>query len=49
VDPEAIMKERAQVIYADVMHVDGFKFLISVVEPLQLTIQAPLENEQPII
>jgi hypothetical protein len=45
VDPEAIMKERAQVIYADVMHVDGFKFLISVVEPLQLTIQAPLENE----
>jgi hypothetical protein len=45
VDPEAIMKERAQVIFADVMHVDGFTFLISVVEPLQLTIQAPLEIE----
>jgi hypothetical protein len=39
------MKERSQVIYADVMHIDGFKFLISVVEPLQLTIQVPLENE----
>ncbi len=32
-------------IYANVMHVDGFKFLISVVEPLQLTIQVQLENE----
>jgi hypothetical protein len=39
------MREKDQVLYADVMHVDGFKFLISVVEPLQLTIQAPLENE----
>jgi hypothetical protein len=45
VDPEAIMRERAQVIYADVMHIDSSKFLISVVEPLQLTIQALLENE----
>jgi hypothetical protein len=27
------------------MHVDGLKFLISVVEPLQLTIQVQLENE----
>jgi hypothetical protein len=45
VDAEAIMKDRAQVIYADIMHIDGFKFLISVVEPLQLTIQAPLDNE----
>jgi hypothetical protein len=39
------MREKDQVIHADVMHLDGFKFLISVVEPLQLTIQAPLENE----
>ncbi len=45
IDPEAIMREKNQVIYADVMHVDGFKFLISVVEPLQLTIQVQLENE----
>jgi hypothetical protein len=27
------------------MHIAGFKFLVSVIEPLQLTIQAPLENE----
>jgi hypothetical protein len=39
------MREKDQVLYADVMHVDGFKFLVSVVEPLQQTIQAPLENE----
>jgi hypothetical protein len=45
IDPESIMREKDQVIYADLMHVDGFKFLISVVEPLQLTIQVPLENE----
>jgi hypothetical protein len=45
IEPEAIMREKAQVIYADVMHIDGSKFLVSVVEPLQLTIQAPLENE----
>jgi hypothetical protein len=45
IDPEAITKEKNQVIYADVMHVDGLKFLISVVEPLQLTIQVQLENE----
>jgi hypothetical protein len=45
IDPEAIMREKAQVLYADVMHIDGNKFLVSVVEPLQLTIQAPLDNE----
>jgi hypothetical protein len=45
IDPEVIMREKAQVLYADVMHVDGSKFLVSVVEPLQLTIQAPLVNE----
>jgi hypothetical protein len=39
------MREKAQVLYTDVMHIDGFKFLISVVEPLQLTVQTPLENE----
>jgi hypothetical protein len=45
IDPEAIMKEKNQMIYADVMHIDGHKFLISVVDPLQLTIQVHLENE----
>jgi hypothetical protein len=45
IDPEAIMREKAQVLFTDMMHIDGFKFLISVVEPLQLTVQTPLENE----
>jgi hypothetical protein len=39
------MREKAQVLHTDVMHIDGFKFLISVVEPLQLTVQTSLENE----
>ncbi len=34
IDPEAIMKEKSQVLYANVMHVNSFKFLILVVEPL---------------
>jgi hypothetical protein len=45
VDHTAVMKEKLQVMYTDVMHIDGQKFLISVVEPLQLTIQAHLQNE----
>jgi hypothetical protein len=28
IDPEAIMREKDQVLYADVMHVDGFKFYL---------------------
>jgi hypothetical protein len=32
-------------LYTDVMHLVGQKFLVSVVEPLQLTIQAPVQNE----
>jgi hypothetical protein len=45
VDHTAVMKEKLQVLYTDVMHIDSQKFLISVVEPLQLTIQAYLQNE----
>ncbi len=45
VDPTAVMQEKLQVLYTDVMHIDGHKFLVSVVEPLQLTIQAHLQNE----
>jgi hypothetical protein len=44
-DPTAVMQEKLQVLYTDVMQVDGHKFLVSVVEPLQLTIQAHLQNE----
>jgi hypothetical protein len=45
VDPTAIMKEKLQVLYTDVMHIDSNKFLVSVVEPQQLTIQAHLQHE----
>jgi hypothetical protein len=45
VDPTAVMQEKLQVLYTDVMHIDGKRFLISVVEPLQLTIQSYLLNE----
>jgi hypothetical protein len=39
------MQEKAQVLYSDIMHIDYKRFLISVVEPLQLTIQAHLQDE----
>jgi uncharacterized 2Fe-2S/4Fe-4S cluster protein (DUF4445 family) len=32
-------------IYADVMHVDGELFLVSVTDPLNLTLQSKVENE----
>lgn len=32
-------------LYANVMHIDRHKFLISIVEPLQITVQVQLENE----
>jgi hypothetical protein len=40
-----IMREKVQVLHTDVMHIDVNKFLITVVEPLQLTTQAHVENE----
>ncbi len=40
IDPGAIMREKTQTLYTDIVHINGRKFLISVVEPLQLTIQA---------
>ena len=45
IDPGAIMREKTQTLYTDIMHIDGHKFLVLVVEPLQLTIQLQLENE----
>jgi hypothetical protein len=45
VDPTAIMQVKLQVLYTDMMHIDGNKFLVSVVEFLQLIIQARLQNE----
>jgi hypothetical protein len=45
INPTAMMKEKVQALHMDVMHLDGHKFLVSVVEPLQLTIQPPIQNE----
>ena len=36
---------KEQKLYTDVMHIDGKKFLITVTEPLNLTLQSYLENE----
>jgi hypothetical protein len=45
-DPTVVMREKTQELHTDVMHIDGQKFLISHVEPLQLTLQTPLKNER---
>jgi hypothetical protein len=45
IDPGAIMREKTKTLHTDVMHIDGHKFLVSLVEPLQLTTQLQLENE----
>lgn len=45
IDPTSIMKEKVQALHTDVMHLDGYKFLVLIVEPLQLTIQASIQNE----
>jgi hypothetical protein len=45
IDPTVVMREKIQELHTDVMHIDGHKFLISHVEPLQLTLQTPLKNE----
>ena len=37
--------EKNQRLYSDVMHIDGKRFLITVTEPLNLTLQSHLENE----
>jgi hypothetical protein len=42
IDPSAIIKERVQTLHTDVMQ---HKFLVSLVEPLQLTLQTSLMSE----
>jgi hypothetical protein len=46
IDPSVIKKERVQTLHTDVMHKDLHKFLVSLVELLQLTIQTLLKNEK---
>jgi hypothetical protein len=45
VDPMLRSPDKEQQMYSDVMHIDGKRFLISVTEPLNLTIQSPIESE----
>ncbi len=44
-DPALCSVEKNLRVYADVMHVDAKKFLITVCDPLNLTIQTKIENE----
>ncbi len=46
IDEELMLDERKQVLYSDVMHIDSNKFLITVCEPLQLTIQNRIERDR---
>ncbi len=45
IDPSDIMRDKTQKLHTDVMHLDGHKFLVTLVEPLQLTLQTLLKNE----
>jgi len=37
------------VLHADVMHLDGQHFLVTVCEPLQLVMQCPIERETALV
>jgi hypothetical protein len=45
IDSMTIMKEKVQSLHTDVMHEDSHKFLVTVVEALQLMIKVSLVNE----
>jgi hypothetical protein len=45
IDDNLVLDEKRQKLYTDVMHIDGNKFLITVCEPLQLTLQCRIERE----
>jgi hypothetical protein len=45
IDPSAVMRDKVQTLHTDVMHLDGHKFLVLLVKPLQLTLQTVLKNE----
>jgi hypothetical protein len=49
VDDDLKMDEKKQVLHCDVMHVDGQRFLVTVCEPLQLTVQVAVERESQAI
>jgi hypothetical protein len=45
VDTMLQLNIKEQKLYTDVMHIDGKKFLITVIEPINLTLQSYLEND----
>jgi hypothetical protein len=45
IDTGTIMQDKTQTLHTNVMHLDGHKFLVTLVEPLQLTLQTLLKNE----
>jgi hypothetical protein len=45
VDNDLIMDQKKQTLYSDVMHIDSVKFLVTVCELLQLTLQCKIERE----
>ncbi len=49
VNDDLKMDEKKQVLCSDVMHVDGQQFLVTVCEPLQLTVQVAAERESQAI
>jgi hypothetical protein len=44
IDPSAVMRDKVQKLHTDVMHLDGHKFLVTLVKPLQVTLQILLKN-----
>ncbi len=45
VDDHLVLEQKRQVMYTDIMNLDGQKFLVSLCEPLQLTVQTHIERE----
>jgi hypothetical protein len=45
VDDDLVMGQKKQTLYSDVMHIDCVKVLVTVCEPLQLTLQCKIERE----
>jgi hypothetical protein len=45
IDPSLHSVQKTLKVYADVMHIGGKKFLVSVSDPLNLTLQSKIDNE----
>ena len=45
VDDYLLMEEKSQLLYSVVMHIDASKFLVTLPDPLQLTLVTIIERE----